>query len=123
MPVRIARSTYLLSACLGLTLALLASSAHAQNAEGVHKRFTNDDVISLVQMGLSEDVITTKIRTINSADPGSLAFDTGVDGLKALKAANVPDGVIRVMINPAPAPATVITQAAPMTLDPNLPPP
>lgn len=95
----------------------------AQDPSAVHKRFTNADVIDLVHMNLSEDVIVSKIRTMNAADPGSLRFDTSVDGLKALKEANVPDGVIRVMINPAPAQATVITQAAPMTLDPNLPPP
>jgi len=87
------------------------------------KRMTNEDVITMVHLGLLEDVITAKIRSMNAADPSSLGFDTSVDGLKALKAANVPDAVIRIMINPAPAQPTVITQAAPMTLDPNLPPP
>jgi hypothetical protein len=77
----------------------------------------------MVQMGLSEDVITTKIRGVGAADPGSLSFDTSVDGLKALKDAKVPDSVIKVMINPGPAPTTVVAAATPMTIDPNLPPP
>ncbi len=40
-----------------------------------------------------------------------------------LKAGNVSDAVIKVMINPAPPPAAVIAGSTPMTLDPNLPPP
>ena len=106
----------LLLACMGLTML-------AQDPGAVHKRFTNDDVISLVQLSLAEDVVVAKIRAINETDPASLRFDTSVDGLKQLKSANVPDGVIRVMINPGPPPATVIAAAAPLTLDPNLPPP
>jgi hypothetical protein len=89
----------------------------------MHKRLTNQDVISMVEMGLSEDVIITKIRGTAAADPGALSFDTGIDGLKALKDAKVPDSVIKVMISPGPPPATVIAAAAPMTIDPNLPPP
>ncbi len=113
------RSAYLLPVCL-MTVFLLA--AHAQDSGTVHKRFTNDDVLSMVQMGLSEEVITAKIRAMNAADPSSLQFDTSVQALQALKTASVPDGVMRVMINPVPS-ATVIAQGAPMTLDPNLPPP
>ena len=108
---------------LGLLLLSLQVPARPQDSTSVQKRFTNDDVISLVKMAISEDVIVAKIRAMNAADPGSLRFDTGVEGLQALKAANVPDGVIRVMINPVAAQATVVAQAAPMTLDPNLPPP
>jgi hypothetical protein len=115
--------SYVLRAWSGLLLFSLLLPARPQDSTSVHKRFTNDDVISLVQMALSEDVIVAKIRAMNAADPGSLRFDTSVQGLQALKAANVPDGVIRVMINPTPAQATIIAQAVPMTLDPNLPPP
>jgi len=107
-----------------LAIAVLLSflSVHAQDNPSTHKRLENADVISMVQMGLAEEVIVAKIRAMSAADPGSLSFDTGIDGLKTLKTAHVPDGVIRVMINPA-AQATVVTQAVPMTLDPNLPPP
>jgi hypothetical protein len=37
--------------------------------------------------------------------------------------ANVPDSVIKVMINPAPAAATVVAGTSPILIDPNLPPP
>ena len=106
-----------------LLLVPLLVPASAQDSTSVHKRFTNDEVISLVQMALSEDVIVAKIRAVNAADPGSLRFDTSVQGLQALKAANVPDEVIRAMINPTATQTSVIALAAPMTLDPNLPPP
>ncbi|HEY2469935.1 MAG TPA: hypothetical protein VGI45_19110 [Terracidiphilus sp.] len=105
-----------------MTLLTLAPALSAAAQQGEHKRFTNDDVVSMVQMRLSEEVIVAKIRAMNGTDPDSLGFDTSVQGLQALKAANVPDGVIRVMINPSPQ-ATVVAPAAPMTLDPNLPPP
>jgi hypothetical protein len=116
------RSIHLLRA-LWLLIGAIILPACAQDAASVHRRFTNDDVIILVHMNLAEDVIVSKIRAMSSADPSALRFDTSVEGLKALKDANVPDVVIRVMINPAAAQATVITQAAPITLDPNLPPP
>jgi len=75
----------------------------------------------MTNLGLSDDVIIAKIRSATGADASK--FDTSVDGLKALKAANVSDAVIKVMINPAPPPAPLVTAAAPMTLDPNFPPP
>ena len=75
----------------------------------------------MTNLGLSDDVIIAKIRSATGADASK--FDTSVDGLKALKAANVSDAVIKVMINPAPPPPPVVTTATPMTLDPNFPPP
>jgi hypothetical protein len=75
----------------------------------------------MTSLGLSDDVIIAKIRSATGADASR--FDTTVDGLKALKAANVSDAVIKVMINPALAPPPVVTTATPMTLDPNFPPP
>ena len=92
----------------------------APAAPSASKRMTNDDVVSLVSAGLSPDIVIAKIRAANGAD--GLNFDTSVDGLKSLKSANVPDSVIAAMINPTPAP-TVIAASAPMTMDPNLPPP
>jgi hypothetical protein len=100
-----------------LLVMLLASSAISQE---LAKRMTNQDVIDMVGLGLSEDVIVTKIR---SAPSDMLKFDTSIDGLKALKAASVPDSVIKVMINPAPPPAPVIAAATAISMDPNLPPP
>jgi hypothetical protein len=99
---------------------LFALSALAQ--EPVH-RLNNQDVVEMVKLGLSDDVIVAKIRAVVAAGDGTVAFDTSVDGLKALKDGNVSDAVIKVMINPAPPPAPVVAAVAPMTVDANLPPP
>ncbi|MGH9747336.1 MAG: hypothetical protein ACRD59_14665 [Candidatus Acidiferrales bacterium] len=101
-----------------LLCVFIASSAIAQDAA---KRLTNQDVIDMTALGLSDDVIIAKIRSVTGADAAK--YDTSVDGLKALKAANVSDAVIKVMINPAPPPPSIVAATAPMTLDPNLPPP
>jgi hypothetical protein len=85
------------------------------------KRITNKDVIDMVGLGLSDDIIITKIRS--AAAGGTLQFDTSVDSLKELKAAKVSDEVIKVMINPAPAAAQVVVAATPISNDPTLPPP
>jgi hypothetical protein len=98
----------------------LASSVWCQE---LAKRLTNQDIITMVQLGLSDDVIIAKIRAVSTVGAGGLAFDTSVDGLKALKAGNVSDAVIKVMINPAPPAPTIVTAASPITVDPNLPPP
>jgi hypothetical protein len=103
---------------LALIISLFIPRASAQE---VAKRFTNQDVIDLTALGMSDDVIIAKIRSESSA--GALKFDTSTDGLKALKAAKVSDEVIKVMINPTPAPAAVVVTGAPVTSDPNLPPP
>jgi hypothetical protein len=65
----------------------------------VTKRMTNQDVKDLVSVGLSSNVIIDKIHAAEATD-----FDTSIDALKSLKAAKVPDDVIRAMINPHPAP-------------------
>jgi hypothetical protein len=71
------------------------------------KRMTNQDVQDLVAIGLSSDVIIDKIHASEATN-----FDTSVEALKTLKAANVPDAVIRVMINPhAVSPASPATGA------------
>ena len=75
--------------------------------QAVSKRMTNQDVKDLVSIGLSSNVIIDKIHAAESTD-----FDTSVEALRALKAANVPDDVIRAMINPHPAPAAAAPQAA-----------
>ena len=79
----------------------------------------------MVSMGISEDVILAKIRATSAAGSSAASFDTSVDGLKALKAANVPDSVIKVMIDPTPTVPTVVSfsSTGPATLSPNLPPP
>jgi hypothetical protein len=97
---------------------LLASTTWSQQ---LGKRITNKDVIDMAGLGLSDDLIISKIRS--AAAGGTLQFDTSVDGLKELKAAKVSDDVIKVMINPAPPAAPMVVAAIPMTNDPSLPPP
>jgi hypothetical protein len=95
----------------------------AQDAATLHQRLTNRDIIGMVQAGISDGVITTKIRAMSASNPASISFDTSAEGLKALKAGNVSETVIEVMISPIQSQPTVITNGAAMTLDPNLPPP
>jgi hypothetical protein len=103
---------------------LLVCSVWGQNGSALSKRLTNQDIISMVGMGLSDDVIIAKIRSMSAAGADSLSFDTSVEGMKALKAGKVSDSVIKVMLNPAPPPQAInIMASTPMTVDPNLPPP
>jgi hypothetical protein len=97
--------------------------AFSDDASGIRRRLTNQDVVAMVSLGISEDVILAKIRATSASGSAATSFDTSVDGLKALKAANVPDSVIKVMIDPTPSVPTVVTLAGPATLSPNLPPP
>jgi hypothetical protein len=92
---------------------------------GVRRRLTNQDVMAMVSSGISPDVILAKIRAAGAAGSEATNFDTSVDGLKALKAANVPDAIVKAMIDPTPAAPAVVSMTAtgPATLNPNLPPP
>lgn len=65
-------------------------------AQQLSKRLTNQEVIDMVSLGLPDEVIIEKIRSVASTD-----FDTSVPGLRSLKAGRVSDSVIRVMINPS----------------------
>jgi hypothetical protein len=112
-----------LSSAILLAIFMFVSCAWSQEKPTIAKRFTNQDIISMVQLGLSDEVIVAKIRALSAGGPDSLSFDTSPEGLKTLKAANVSDSVIKAMINPAPPAATVVAASTPMTMDPNLPPP
>jgi hypothetical protein len=110
---------------IGVVLSLVvACAAFGQDSGVIKKRFTNEDVISMAKLGLTDDVIIAKIRAMSAAGD-AISFDTGVEGLKNLKANGVPDSVIKAMINPSAAGPTVVaaTSTTPMTVDPNLPPP
>jgi hypothetical protein len=106
---------------LALLVALFLLLASTTWSQQLNKRITNKDVIDMVALGLSDDVIIAKIR--GAAAGGTLQFDTSVDGLKELKAGKVSDEVLKVMINPAPAASQVVVAATPITNDPNLLPP
>ena len=88
-----------------LLCVLTANPVCAQDDNALRKRFTNADVIEVVKMGLSDDVIISKIRAASSGGADAISLDTSVEGLRGLKAASVPDSIIKVMINPAPPPA------------------
>jgi hypothetical protein len=63
---------------------------------------TNQDVTEMVAAGISEDVVTAKIKAAKTVN-----FDTSTAGLKALKEAKVPDGIVQAMIQKESAPAGV----------------
>ena len=97
--------------------------AGGQENATLRQRFTNQDVIEMAKLGLSDDVIIAKIRQAYGTEADAVSFDTTVNGLKSLKAANVPDSVIKVMIDPVPPPATIVAGTSAISVDPNLPPP
>jgi hypothetical protein len=103
-----------------LPVFLVALSALSQEPV---KRLANQDVIAMVQLNLSDDVIIAKIRSVSAVGAGNTAFDTSIDGLKALKDAHVSDAVIKVMIDPSQPSPVIVSGANPVALDPNLPPP
>jgi hypothetical protein len=102
-------------------LILICLFGSLTSGQELAKRFTNQDVIDMTGLGLSDDVIIAKIRSVSVAD--GLKFDTSLEGLKALKAAKVSDAVIKVMLSPGPAPVAVVVAGSPVSNDPNLPPP
>jgi len=83
----------LLAAFVVVLLTLTAGMSQVQL-----KALSNDDVMQMVTLGLSDDVIVEKIRSASSTN-----FDTSIDRLKVLKAAKVSDVVLRAMINPRSA--------------------
>jgi hypothetical protein len=78
-----------------LAIIFTTSMCLAQQLTG---KITNQDVTEMVSAGLSDELMLDKIHAANATD-----FDTSLPGLKALKAANVSDTVIGVMISPNPA--------------------
>jgi hypothetical protein len=56
---------------------------------------TNEDITTMVFLGLTDEVIIDKVHAAGATD-----FDTSIAGLTALKQAKVSDAAIRAMINP-----------------------
>jgi len=88
-----------------ITILLTASLCSAQQASNA---LTNKEIIEMVSLGLSNDLIVDKIHASDVTN-----FDTSVEGLKSLKAANVSDVVIRAMVIPHPVVATNAGSANP----------
>jgi hypothetical protein len=105
-----------------LSIALCLLLVSPSWSQDLGRRMTNKDVIDMAGLGLTDEVIIAKIRSASAGQ--ELKFDTSVSGLKDLKAANVPDSVIKVMINPTPPAAPIIVGGGTaVSNDPNLPPP
>jgi len=83
---------------LGFSILAIFLAASLCVAQQLTMRMTNQDVTGMVSAGLSDQVILDKIHAADATN-----FDTSVEALKALKAANVSDAVIGVMIDPNPA--------------------
>ncbi len=100
--------------CVVLVCVMAASLCLGQQ---LSKKMSNQDVSDMVSLGLSDDVVIDKIHGAGATD-----FDTSIDAMKALKAGKVSDAVIRVMINPHPAPAvSAAPVVAPATSDAGIP--
>ena len=85
---------------LGMLLGLfLVCHVWGQSSPGLARRLTNQDIISMVELGLSEDVVIAKIRSMSAMGPDTISFDTSVEGMKALKSANVHLGSKRQVFN------------------------
>ncbi len=92
--------------CSLVSLLILATLAPGQQ---LSKKIANQDVVDMVALGLTDDLVIDKIHAAEATD-----FDTSVSALKALKGAKVSDNVIRAMINPKPVPtATTAPVVAP----------
>lgn len=59
------------------------------------QKLTDQDIIDMAALKLSDDVIIDKIHRAEAID-----FDTSVAGLRLLKASNVSDAVLRAILNP-----------------------
>lgn len=81
--------------------------ATASSGQQLSTRMANQDVIDMVSLGLSDDLIIDKIHNTQGTN-----FDTSVSGLRTLKAAQVSDAVIRAMINSHPSGAEERNPAA-----------
>jgi hypothetical protein len=102
-------------------LSLSLSLCQAQQPGANPAAMTNADVIALATAGLGDEIVIAKINAAPTT-----AFDTSVDGLKALKAAGVSIEVVKTMISPmssASLRAAVSAAAPPDPDDPNSPHP
>jgi hypothetical protein len=82
---------------LVVSLLLAAASSQIQS-----KPLSNDDVIKMVSLGLSDEVIIERIRVATTT-----TFDISIEGLKTLKAAKVSDAVLKAVINPHGSPTGI----------------
>jgi hypothetical protein len=91
----------LVSAVLMLTISMAVvafpstqtQDPNAAKPQSVSSSITNKDVLDMLKVGLTADVVVAKIKS------SPTSFDTSPAALSELKAANVPDTVILAMVN------------------------
>ncbi|MDE1160637.1 MAG: hypothetical protein PW792_01690 [Acidobacteriaceae bacterium] len=120
------RSIYLFILSLTIAVGPTTSTLYAQmpqkKADTATAILSNNDVISLVSSGLSDDVIIAKIQKASAT-----SFDTSIAGLRGLKAAGVSNAVIKMMIDPnaplapSPTPGMATALVPPDPDDPHSP--
>ncbi|MDQ6788754.1 MAG: hypothetical protein M3033_18275 [Acidobacteriota bacterium] len=77
---------------------LLANSALAQTAAAVAKQretLNNESIIEMLNAGLSDSIIITKIKSSNAS------FDTSATALQSLKKSGISDAVVMAMVQKA----------------------
>jgi len=84
-------------ACLFLALLITASWANFLQGsfpprQSASTPLTNDDIIEMLKLGLSPEIVAAKVKNVDCN------FDTSIAGLKALKTAGVPDAVLLAMV-------------------------
>jgi len=83
--------------CAGFAICLLLSIPLLQtNAQEASRRLTNDDVVKMVQAGLSTDAIMSKIKK------SPTAFDTSPSALATLPKRGVPNEILLAMLETDP---------------------
>jgi len=80
VPARLHFKTFFGIATLFINLLFLwALSGPPAAAQDSTPRLTNKDIFDMTSMGLSDEVIIAKIRSVSDSD--GLKFDTSLDGL------------------------------------------
>lgn len=74
-------------------LIMLAALSISTTAFAQHEKLTNQSILDMIELGFSEDVILTKIKT------SEVDFDTSIDALKILKNKGASDAIIMSIMN------------------------
>jgi hypothetical protein len=108
------RKTFLLFCMFPVVFPFAETTAGLAGQKSAQEVLTNESVIQLLKVGLSEDLVIAKISQ------SRCSFDTSTAGLIALKQAGVSDRVLHFMIDPTrpplpAAPPPTPTAAAPVS--------
>jgi hypothetical protein len=103
-------SLFLIAMLCAYSVGPFSSSVFAQDQQPQQavSVLTNQDVLDMLKMGLTQEIILAKIKSSSSK------FDTTPKALQDLKAANVTDAIILAMVQtgtPAPTAASIVPTA------------